>query len=430
MKRLYFSVALSLIAANSFSQNLINDNFSTYALGTLSGQNGWTNNSSLTGGGTCAGVGCVNSPVVARSMSYATFGSSTQAVNLVPNQDAPGKAFTSTNTGSVYGAFLINLSAAPATSGDLVRILAGGNFTTAMRIYVRATSGGYNVGIAKETQAATYKAVPTLVPYNTDQLVVIKYTYNTGSATDDAVTLYVNPNLSLSEASNIPEIATSTGTDVTAGIDRLQFPFNNSTRPTGFVGGVTVSRSFDNALVLPLENVLNIQLAKQTANTGIFSYRLQNGSSIASISLEASTNAVAFTTVAQQANVGDKQYQHQVTLADGVNYFRLKITSINGSVKYSSTLMVKGGAMKAQGIKLLPIPAHDQASLSVYATVSEVATVSIVDLFGRVMTSRGIALVLGENIFPVDVSTLPNGNYTIRVFSASQGSRQVKFIKQ
>ena len=64
-------------------------------------------------------------------------------------------------------------------------------------------SGGFNIGVSKSNEAATYGT--TAYATGTTYLVVVKFTFNTTSTTDDAISVYVFPSVT----ANMTEPATS-----------------------------------------------------------------------------------------------------------------------------------------------------------------------------------------------------------------------------
>jgi len=123
--------------------------------------------------------------------------------------------------GSVYYAFLAQCTTQPSATGNYVTDL----HTTATigssdpaDIYVKASGAGFVMGVRKNGGSATYASSPTALSLNTTYLVVLKYTFNGGTA-DDTVTLYINPTPGSLESGATAELTVTGGTDATG----LQF---------------------------------------------------------------------------------------------------------------------------------------------------------------------------------------------------------------
>jgi len=279
------------IGFTSFSQPLLYSNFSTFSQGNLSGQNGWTNNSSNVGGlGSCTGPICTNNAIVNNPISYPSFDNATKCLSLISDQDGVGTGFTSTKGGSVYLFLLCQFSNIPGTSTDLVRIMGGSNYSTSCRIYLKNAGGGFYAGVGKGAVSGVYNGSgPTLLGISTPHLLVLKYTFNYVTTSDDVVTLYIDPDMSLPEPTT-HEIQTSGGTDAVT-VDRLCFPYNATNKATGLIGAVKVTTTWSDGFSVVgkciTPNGTSIKdatisatgatAAVNTDTTGTFTYKLQTG---------------------------------------------------------------------------------------------------------------------------------------------------------
>ena len=250
MKKLLLSI-FTLTASVSFAQNIFIDSFASYnSNAQLSGQGVWTNNSSLAGGlGSCVGALCQNARVVDQNISAAGYGSSTKAFSLTPNTDGCGRAFTPfTANGDLYVGMVMNISSFTAgTSTDFFRVLSGGNFFTTFRMLVQPTSGStYSIGIRKGDTGNPTVYTANSYNYNTDYLIIIKYTQAAG-VNDDTITLYANANYAAGEAGNTVSATNFAGNDQAGNIDRMSFRQNAGPAgmPTGKVSLVSVATTWE-----------------------------------------------------------------------------------------------------------------------------------------------------------------------------------------
>lgn len=236
MKKFYL-MAAAIAGITVQSQLLFEDNFSSYnSNAQLSGQGTWTNNSSSYGGGSCAGLGCTNTAVIDASMSYPNYGVATKAISIKPNQDAVGVPLTTamsmpTSGNVIYYAFLLNVASVPtSTPADVFRGLSGGSFNTAIRLQIKNATGGFTVGVSKNTGTNTFTS--NVYPLNTTHLVVLKYTMNSSTTSDDVISLYVNPT-SASEPA-VADVTFSAGNDygATLNLDRFLIRTNTAAVPT------------------------------------------------------------------------------------------------------------------------------------------------------------------------------------------------------
>jgi len=256
MKKLY---SLLLLGSLGFAQAqvLFSDDLSTYTVATnLSGQGNWTNNSSTFGGGTCTGFGCTSTAVQIGALNYADYvaAATTNVAAIKPNQDAVGVplatalAMPSAGT-TIYYSFLINVSAvAGGTSpADVFRALSGGSFNTAIRMQLKSAAGGFTIGGSKNGGTNVYST--TVYPLNTTHLVIIKYTQNSGTTSDDVLQFFVNP-LAASEPATAT-VTVNSGADyaATLNMDRFLLRTNTASVPTMNLGAFKVAKKYSDLFV-------------------------------------------------------------------------------------------------------------------------------------------------------------------------------------
>ena len=246
MKTILLSI-VTLITTSSFGQNVFKDNLSTYNTGVqLSGQGTWTNNSSNGGLGACAGAVCSNANVLNQGVNYLNYGTSAKSFQLLSNTDGCGTLFPAVSTGDIFVAFILNVTTASTSPNDFFRVCSGSAFNTSFRLYVKDAGGAtFSVGFSKGGNATIY--ANALFNNNQDHLIVLKYSQFPGS-NDDILSLFVDPVFANGEPAT-PTLTTSAGADQSGNIDRLAFRQGTSNTPTGWVGILSVSKSW-NTLVL------------------------------------------------------------------------------------------------------------------------------------------------------------------------------------
>lgn len=190
------------------TQAFLVDDF-TASPGTLLTATGWNAHSA---GGTNAIA------TVSGGLSYTGYPSSGigNSISMTTSGEDDDKSFPLQNSGSVYAAAMINVTAAQ-TTGDYCLHLNDGPITGNLfkgRLFIKkdATLSTYGFGIQK---SSTVNAVytPTTFTTGTTHLVVIKYTFVAG-ATNDTVDLIVDPVLGGAEPA--PTVTAVLGTDTDA----------------------------------------------------------------------------------------------------------------------------------------------------------------------------------------------------------------------
>lgn len=220
MKTKLLSLILMLFIAASVNSQVFTENFS-YPAGDSIGAHGWTAFSGTTN----------NILVVSPGLTYTNYAQSGigNCARLYRSSIDNYKDFTGSDitSGSIYMSYMVKVDSAAGT-GDYFTALLPQSSTTNYyaRLFVRDTIGGLNFGISKSSVSASNLPVWGALgglSYGTTYLLVVKYTFNTGTTTDDAVSLFVF------SAPNVPAVepvtpyagpVTTTQTDAT-GLGRV-----------------------------------------------------------------------------------------------------------------------------------------------------------------------------------------------------------------
>jgi endonuclease I len=208
MKKSYVFLLIMFVAllVNPLSAELLLTDDFTGEVGTLLTANGWTAHS---------GAGTTPMSIATPGLTYTGYpgsgiGNRTSASG---NGEDVNKPFTSLNSGSVYYSFLINTAMTTTSAGYIAHFNQSSTVFYA-RFWMRLVGSDINFGLAKTTAAATWD--PTNYALNTTYHVVLKYTFNTGSTTDDAVYMWVNPVLGGAEPTPNVSITNDAAGDATS----------------------------------------------------------------------------------------------------------------------------------------------------------------------------------------------------------------------
>ncbi len=195
MKKTYVFLLVMFVAllVNPLSAELLLTDDFTGTVGTLLTENGWTAHS---------GAGTTPMSIASPGLTYTGYpgsgiGNRTSASG---NGEDVNKTISTITAGSVYYSLMLNAATTTTTSGHISHFMQSSSLFYG-RLWIVANGGGINLGLSKSSNTPTFVggATPTVYPLNTTHLIVIKYTFNTGSSTDDVVSLWVNPVLSGSE---------------------------------------------------------------------------------------------------------------------------------------------------------------------------------------------------------------------------------------
>lgn len=118
----------------------------------------------------------------------------------------------------------------------------------------------------------------------------------------------------------------------------------------------------------------------------------------------------------EKQNAFKNQYTDNVANA-GNYYYRLKLVSNTGEIKYSSILAFKvGTATAAKSLNVYPSAITSQFTAKINSTVNEAGTLQLADMSGRIVYQKKISLQPGMNNISVnDLNTAAKGNFVLVV---------------
>ena len=180
-------------------------------------------------------------------------------------------------------------------------------------------------------------------------------------------------------------------------------------------------------------NVLPIQLVSFTAqpqgNNVQLNWVVAAETKVAAYQILYSTNGINFTAIASQPATGSHNYsQLHTSPQQGLNYYRLKVIDIDGSVSYSEIRKVNFGKADDK-IALYPIPANTTLNITVSAgIINKPATISILSIDGRLMLQQTIPAF--SQTETINVSKLASGKYIVSInINDETINRQIEVIR-
>lgn len=238
-------LAIVLFASSGISAQLLVEDFD-YTVGSLLTANGWITHS---------GAGTNSETVSTSSISYTGYASSGVGaeVALATTGEDVNKGFTSQTTGSVYAAFIVNVTSATTTGDYFIHFAAttGTNVTTfGARLWAKKdASNNLSFGISKSSTAANLSYTGFTYSLGTSYLMVIKYNFVTG-ATNDNCELFINPVIGNPEP--VSTLKTLQVDDATADLPAIQSiclrQGNSSNAPIVKIDGIRVSTIWTEAV--------------------------------------------------------------------------------------------------------------------------------------------------------------------------------------
>ncbi len=295
-----------------------------YTTGSLLTANGWSAHS-----GTTNFIGVNADPLNYPNYVHSGIGKS---VTLKTTGEDVNRSFTTVNSGSVYASFMVKVDTALLGGEYFFHLSPAGNpGTHTARIYFKkesSTSDNIAFGVSKGSATAEYTTFNYV--FNTTYLIVLKYTFNTGSTTDDEIKLWINPVLTGIEPVADIIISPSTTDPSSLGIVALRQGSGNAT-PAITLGGLRINTAW-----LP-------------SGEASYDVPVTAGWNMVSVPLTVAdyTKTVLFPTATSPAFAYIGSYVTQTTLENGIGYW-LKFPPSSTSVPMS------GLARSTDSVSVLP----------------------------------------------------------------------------
>ncbi len=141
------------------------------------------------------------------------------ATSASGNGEDVNKAFTSLSSGSVYYSFMVNANPTTTTGDYSVHFCQSSGSSAAGffgRFFIQKdATTNLRFGLSKALATASASFTGYSYAMNTTYLIVVKYTFNTGTTTDDGVYMWVNPTPGTTEPTPTISIPTEASNDAT-----------------------------------------------------------------------------------------------------------------------------------------------------------------------------------------------------------------------
>ena len=114
----------------------------------------------------------------------------------------------------------------------------------------------------------------------------------------------------------------------------------------------------------------------------------------------------------------------------GTNYYRLKMTDMDGKVTYSAVIAIINADKGIEIIGMYPTVTNSSAFLSVSAAKAGKIQTVITDMSGRIIRTNTDLVAEGSSLISIDCSALAAGVYQVTGYVDGAVSKTIRFIKQ
>lgn len=417
MKKVIYTFTLLIFTIASNAQTLMSENFSYTAGDTLAKfvtTNGWT---SFSGGTT-------NAPLI--NNTGLTFSGHVgsgigNSVNLATTGQDVYKSFSvSVSSGSIYASALVKIDTTQNTGDYPIALLPDNSTTllTARAFFRRSSANHYRVSISKSSTVPTTYSNDSFA-YGTTYLLVIKYTFFTGTTTDDSTSIFYLSSVPGTEPS-VPTFGPVGGsqTDVT-NLGRFalrQGTTGNAPRLT--VDAIRVATTWANS-PLPVQITSLKAMSTSSANTITWSTATELNNR--GFEVQRSTNDDAYESIAFVNGAGNSNQNKAYTYNDAsanksaTNCYRLKQIDFDGTTTNSKTVCVAAQKLNMTQIAPQPNPFNTTLNIAIVSEADGNATVEVLDIVGKVVLVKNTLIQSGSNNVVFETDNLRNGIYFVRV---------------
>jgi uncharacterized repeat protein (TIGR01451 family) len=117
--------------------------------------------------------------------------------------------------------------------------------------------------------------------------------------------------------------------------------------------------------------------------------------------------------------------------AAGMNYYRIKMTDVDGKVAYSSIVALLNKKAGFEIVNLVPNPVtNGTALLNITAAEKQLVNIIVSDANGKIVRSMDQPVISGFTQIKMDLANLASGLYTITILTNNGEKKTKQFIKQ
>jgi len=116
----------------------------------------------------------------------------------------------------------------------------------------------------------------------------------------------------------------------------------------------------------------------------------------------------------------------------GINFYRVKITDLDGKVTYSPIIAIlnKPTGFEIVNVTPNPITAGNKATINVTSAQNQKVDLTIYDILGKKVITQSYSVIAGSNQIEINVDKLAKGTYHVIGYTSDGNSKGASFIKQ
>jgi hypothetical protein len=201
---------------------------------------------------------------------------------------------------------------------------------------------------------------------------------------------------------------------------------------TNFSGGTGAVVLIPSAL-LPVEWLYFTGTEQGTAN--VLDWATASEQNTNRFEIQRSKDGINFQTIGEVTASGNSAETKIYQFIDsspfiGLNYYRLNLINTDGSTELSNIVVLERNG-NGKGYSFFPNPVQDEVFYQFNSAVEETIQLEILDVLGRVITTKLVNAAIGNNNLRSDMSNLIPGSYIIRAKHEKSGLlHSAKIVKK
>jgi CARDB/Secretion system C-terminal sorting domain len=114
----------------------------------------------------------------------------------------------------------------------------------------------------------------------------------------------------------------------------------------------------------------------------------------------------------------------------GANYYRIKVTTVDGEVKYSTIVVLLNKEKGFELISVAPNPVKENALLTITSAKAGKIELLISDVAGKIIAKQLYNVIAGSNAIKIDVENIGAGSYSVTAVNADGERKTIRFVKR
>ena len=189
-----------------------------------------------------------------------------------------------------------------------------------------------------------------------------------------------------------------------------------------------------NGSVIALPVTLHTFVANKNGNSNKVHWQVNCLSTSVSFTVERSSTQQDFkgvyTATETQARCASPFDFTDISPVNGENYYRLKITDIDGHISYSKISVVENTERRNGILQIIPNTITSIANIHYFANQPGKVRLMIADIQGKITSQISLQANAGDNKIVLPTATFANGLYHAVLFSIDGKIASVKFVKR